>query len=230
MDISLTAIAFDLDMTLCHYELTVEEVIAKALSRGGFKADSFGSIDRLAADYNSAWWATEEALRVPLDELRRLAWVRMLAPRGVDETVANRVAQAYSAIRTETGVMLFDGVPELLAELRTDFPIGILTNGPSDMQWRKLHDLELPEAVDGIVVAGDRGFFKPDPRPFRELLSILGAEAQTTLFVGDSFEHDIVGAHGVGMRTAWIRSDGQDPSFEPDYVLEVATDVREVLR
>ena len=85
------------------------------------------------------------------------------------------------------------------------------------------------------MVAGDEGFFKPDPRPFRRLLELLEAEASEALFVGDSLEHDIAGARGVGMRTVWVRPDGAeedltlDPTPKPDCIIDHVVALREIL-
>jgi 2-haloalkanoic acid dehalogenase type II len=228
----LEAVAFDLDMTLCHYELTVEEVIEQALARAKVPKDTLGPIGRLADDYNSAWWATEEALAVPIDELRRRAWTRIVEEHGVAEPgLADRIADAFNEIRRETGVLLFDDVPAFLADLRARYRVGILTNGPSSMQWAKIEELGLKGAVHEIVVSGDRGVFKPDPAPFLELVEKLAVTAERALFVGDSFEHDIVGAHRIGMRTAWVTQHEaeEDGAIRPDYVVGRATDLREVL-
>ena len=75
---SLKAVAFDLDSTLCHYALTVEEVIDQALRRAGVPEGHLGSSKALADDYNRAWWMAEEQLRVPTGELRRRAWIHIL--------------------------------------------------------------------------------------------------------------------------------------------------------
>jgi len=228
----LRAVAFDLDSTLCQYTLTVEEVLESAVTRSGLACDSFGALSDLAADYNAVWWSVEEVLRVPTEELRRRAWSVILEKRGIaDGSVACRLADAYSEIRDDSGFHLFDGVPALLDDLRERYRVGILTNGPSDMQWGKLRRLRLSESFDGIVVAGDLGVFKPDPRPFRRLLELLDAEPTEALFVGDSYEHDMVGAIGVGMRTAWVTEDGvvRDGRPAPDLVVERVTDLREVL-
>ena len=226
------AILFDLDSTLCRYRLTVAEVIEQALDRIGVKAQSLGSPESLAKDYNVAWWTAEDTLDLPTNELRRAAWKVLLERRGVeDPELAVRVADAYSTVREETGLELFEGARGLLQALRGRYRVGILTNGPSDMQWTKLRDLELVDAVDAIVVAGDLGIFKPDPRPFQQLLEVLDADASDGLFVGDSYEHDIVGARSVGLRTAWVTPDGaQTPDGLPvDFVVNHATDLREVL-
>ena len=229
---SLTTVVFDLDSTLCRYQFTVAEVLEQALVRCGFASDRFGPIDVLADGYNAAWWAAEETVKASTEELRRRAWIGVLEQHGLAEvSVARDLADAYSEIRKETGLEFFPEVEAFLADLRVRYRTGILTNGPSDMQWEKLRDLDLVVAVDAIVVAGDLGFFKPDPRPFRRVLELLETEPSDAVYIGDSFEHDIVGAHGVGMQTVWVTPDGalHEGDVVPDAVVERATDLREAL-
>lgn len=52
---------------------------------------------------------------------------------------------------------------------------------------------------------------KPDRRFFEIALQKAGLQAHQVLFVGDSLEQDIQGAHGVGMKTALIHDVGPAP-------------------
>ncbi len=45
---------------------------------------------------------------------------------------------------------------------------------------------------------------KPDPAIFLRALGALRASAGESLFVGDSYQIDVVGAHAAGMRVAWL--------------------------
>ena len=227
---SLRAVAFDLDSTLCRYVLTVREVLQRALQRTGLGTDVLGPLDELVDAYEAAWWTVEQHLRLPTDELRRRAWSAVLKERGFDdEPTTERLADSYTAIRQETGLELFPGVASFLADLRPQYRLGILTNGPSDMQWDKVRTLGLAVAVDAIVVAGDSGVFKPDRRSFQALLDRLDVAPDVSLFVGNSYEHDIVGAHAAGMRTVWVTGDGVGDRTPPDHVIQRVTDLRKVL-
>ncbi len=74
---------------------------------------------------------------------------------------------------------------------------------------------------------------KPDRLIYEHALGLSGARAEETLFVGDSLEHDIAGAHAVGMRTALIGdpgtvaplSHGLDAPVDADFTLRDLVEV-----
>ena len=100
-------------------------------------------------------------------------------------------------------------------------PVGVVTNGGTETQWGKMRKTGIADLVTACVVSEEFGAWKPDPAIFNHALHLIGADAESTLFVGDNSEHDILGAIGVGMQTAWMRlgREWEIESAHPDYVL-----------
>ena len=120
----------------------------------------------------------------------------------------------------------------LLRDLRSrGVPFGIVTNGGSEMQWAKVRGTGVGALTDAVVVSGDLDFEKPDRRIFELALSKIDARPETTLFVGDNPDADIVGAAVVGMQTAWIRLDREWPYDDrrPDHILEQVSEARQIV-
>ena len=227
----LKAVVFDLDGTLCTYLLSVAEVFDAAVRRLGVDPNRFGDLDELAERYAALWTEVQPGFG-PTEEIRLHIVEQLLAERGVnDPSLAQPLSDAYGAVRDESGLRSFDGAIELLRDLRPRYTLGLLTNGPSDIQWEKIRSLRIETTFDAIVVAGDVGIYKPDVRVFRILLDRLDVTADAALFVGDNFEMDIVGANTAGMKTAWIRTNGARPTggVLPDVEVAEATVLREVL-
>jgi len=121
-------------------------------------------------------------------------------------------------------------VKELLLDLKGAYRLGLLTNGQPDMQWPKIKTLGIEGLFDAIVISGEVGIYKPDRRIFEVLLARLGMEAHRTLYVGDSQEMDVAGAKSAGMRSAWVRRNGEgDPATAPDVSIGRVDELREVL-
>lgn len=236
--LAFRAIAFDLDSTLSYYPASTEQVLGQALARAGQPADLIGDLATAAAAYDARWVEAERSCG-SIHETRVHLWNHLLESHGIhDRPMADRLAAAYDTVRRETGVRLYDGVEELLSWLRPGRRLGMITNGSTEMQWEKIDQLGLRDRFDEILVAGDLGIYKPDARIFLRLAEGLGISPEETLFVGDSFESDVVGAAGAGMRTAWIRPPsvaGHAPEaidrtgIRPDYEWNTVCDLREVL-
>jgi 2-haloacid dehalogenase len=89
--------------------------------------------------------------------------------------------------------MVGDAVPEVVDVLRRlrarSVPCFAITNWPSE-SFRSVRDrFDFLDWFAGIVVSGEEGIVKPDPRVFRLLLDRYGLEAGTTLFIDDSPGH-----------------------------------------
>ena len=120
----------------------------------------------------------------------------------------------------------------MLRDLRAaEIPVGVVTNGPTAMQWAKVRNTGVADLVDAVVVSEEFGVNKPGPAIFNHALGLIGASPLETLFVGDNTVADIGGAVDVGMRTAWMshgRSWGIDSS-RPDHFIANVWDVGPLL-
>ena len=92
---------------------------------------------------------------------------------------------------------------DALKALRPAWRIGIVANGPPEVQRRKVAALDLERRVDCIVYAHEHGSGagKPDREPFVEALRRLDVPGSQAVFVGDDDYCDIFGASRVGMQT-----------------------------
>ncbi len=168
------------------------------------------------------------------DALRVQIMAAIFDERGLtDKASILNISQAYGDVRRETGVLAYPGVDDLLAALKPNYKLGLLTNGPTDIQWEKIEALGFDKLFDIIIVAGDSGIYKPDVRAFETLLAKLEVAAEHSLFVGDTYSTDILGAQNAGMYTAWIKpkeaavavTDG----IQPTLVISAAVQLRETL-
>ncbi len=80
-------------------------------------------------------------------------------------------------------------LPNLHETLRTlrelELKLGLITNGGSIIQRRKLRGLGLESTFDVIVISRELGCGKPDPRIFSHALAELGEPASASVYVID---------------------------------------------
>jgi putative hydrolase of the HAD superfamily len=91
------------------------------------------------------------------------------------------------------------GTKDALARLRrAGLRLGVVSNSDGRAE-AALEAAGLREEFDVVVDSALAGVEKPDPAIFRVALDQLGVRAEETLYVGDLFEVDVVGARAAGM-------------------------------
>jgi putative hydrolase of the HAD superfamily len=83
--------------------------------------------------------------------------------------------------------------------------LGLITNGPTSWQERKITSMGIAPLFDTILISGSEGIEKPDPRIFTRALERCSVPAAEAIFVGDHPDADIGGAKAAGLRPVWKR-------------------------
>ncbi|ADU31850.1 HAD family hydrolase [Evansella cellulosilytica] len=102
---------------------------------------------------------------------------------------------------------LYNDAKSLISFLkRQNIPIGIITDGNSIMQWRKIEALGLNELVSSIIVSDDLGSscWKPSDIPYKEVSKVLNTSLNECIYIGDNPHKDFVTAKRLGMKTIRI--------------------------
>jgi FMN phosphatase YigB (HAD superfamily) len=111
-------------------------------------------------------------------------------------------------------------------------PVGILTNGWSPLQERKIARA-LGVFPGPIVVSGAVSAYKPSAKAFLALESALGCDPADLWYVGDNPITDISGAIAYGLRAVWINSDGAsypEGLAKPTAQIEALTELPALVR
>lgn len=80
--------------------------------------------------------------------------------------------------------------------------MGLLTNGPSDLQRRKIAVIGLERLLDAVAISQEIGVSKPAGDAYRRAAQMLGCEPDETAMVGDQVEGDVEGPLRAGYRLA----------------------------
>ena len=102
----------------------------------------------------------------------------------------------------------FADVDPMLATLPSGVRLGLITNGPSDLQRAKVIALGLDSVFELVLVSGEFGVAKPDPSIFLHAAQQLGVTPAQCLMVGDNLDKDVAGALAAGMRAVWVQRPG----------------------
>lgn len=105
----------------------------------------------------------------------------------------------------------------VLDRLRHRVALGVISNFYGNVH-RILNEAGLAPLLTTIIDSGVVGVKKPDPEIFTLAVRQIGCAPAEALYVGDSFEKDIVGAHMAGLRTAWLVGTTARPCPRPQCV------------
>jgi putative hydrolase of the HAD superfamily len=92
----------------------------------------------------------------------------------------------------------------LLSRLRERFHLGVVSNFYGNVA-NLCEEAGLARWLEAIVDSTRVGMSKPDPRIFHIAMDELGVCSDKTIFVGDSYENDMMPARKIGMRTIWLK-------------------------
>lgn len=215
------AVVFDLDGTLCRSDGDAATAYRRA----------FEAVGREPFAEPAALWAALDGQPDPDDRVGYLAtgFARLAAQHNADVDPVS-LASALIDELDHSSVRFRPGAERVLTRLASTHRLGLLTNGPERYQRAKVESLALGEWLDAVVYAGDLPRRKPLSLPFETACERLAIDPERTLYVGDSLEYDVAGAHTAGIDVAWIAEDGDDPgAYRPTYRLDSLPELLSVL-
>jgi HAD superfamily hydrolase (TIGR01549 family) len=198
------AVLFDLDDTLCDYTAAREARLRRAFTlspEGGCQSREAIDLDRMIAE------------SIQMHPHGADHFEELFARFGLTDAGEARAAADWYRKNRFHSLRLFTGVETVFSKVRGAVshaepmaarPIGIVTNGPTEVQHAKLELLGINDLVDFVLVSEEFGVAKPDPEIFREALRLAGVRPEEAIFVGDSVEFDMAGAQGAGIPAVWV--------------------------
>jgi putative hydrolase of the HAD superfamily len=215
--VRLRGILFDLDDTLADSSGTEEVVwerVADVIDEHVPGVDR-AELRRRYLEVLEGHYGELAAGRIDFVTFRRRRLADALSPWGeVSDELLERYVEAKSRIADEVRPF-----PQAVATVRAlrgaGVRVGVLTNGPSDFQRRKLEVSGLGRELDAIAISEELGAAKPEREAFERALGLLGTRAEETAMVGDSLANDVAGGLAAGLAAVvWMpgRREGELPA------------------
>ena len=221
----IKAIIFDIDNTLTDF-MKMKRAAVDAAVEGMMDAGLPGMKDDLVKEVFDVYWKEGIEDQKIFDKILKAKLGR------IDYKILAGGILAYR--RSKNGTMtLYPRVNHTLMELmKLGIKRTVISDAPKMEVWLRIVSLGLHHYFDDIITSEDFGVKKPDPKPYRRALELLGTKAEETLMVGDWPDRDIKGAKGVGMLTAWAKYGDTFGTKESgaDYVLNDIYEVVDVIK
>jgi putative hydrolase of the HAD superfamily len=214
---NVKAIYFDLDDTLCTYWDAAKSGLRKAFED---HPEHGQTPERLLQEWASAFQGFVETIGkthwyekyCQSGEITRVELMRRMLERVnvFDEELAFRLSHTYHVER-QAALELFPEALEVIQQLSSVYTLGLITNGPADIQRQEIQKLNIGNYFPHIFIEGEHRIGKPDKRIFDLAADAVSLAPDELLFVGNSYRHDIAPAIEYGWRTAWVRRDSDIP-------------------
>ena len=193
------AILLDSDNTIMDFEAAEENAVRGLLEKLHMPQPEAAAVYR---QYNAECWKLLEQGRLTAAELETRRFANFLAHYHRDDDV-RAVADDYIDLLSRQSILL-QGAEAAIRELAALAPLAVVTNGIPRVQHGRLDGLSVRPLLGPLIISGEHGVAKPDPRLIGIALEALGVDAGDALFVGDSLSSDIRAANAAGVDACWI--------------------------
>jgi putative hydrolase of the HAD superfamily len=206
MPASLRAVLFDAGNTLLF--LDHDRMAAAVGATLGVPLDP----ERLAGAAGHAARAAERARGMDRDRAR-VYLEALFTGAGVPADRMTEVSDCLQRLHREHHLWcrLAAGTREALDRLRAGgLRLGVVSNSDGRVE-EALIAAGLRDCFDVVLDSALVGVEKPDPAIFRAALDALGVAPEETLYVGDLYDVDVVGARAAGMEAVLLVADADGP-------------------
>ena len=209
----IKAVFFDLYQTLINYDPPREKQLARIISDYGIKvtADTLRRPMVIADEF-----IYEEHSRLPISKRSekeqntlftqyQTMLLKEACIKPTPEIISNNIVKMQ---QVKFKRVLFDDVLPALKQLKQNSIIlGLISNIDSDI--KPLFDkLGLIPLLQVVVTSRDSGYHKPQPEIFNEAARRAGVEAGESMYIGDQYQIDVLGAKGAGMQGVLLDRNG----------------------
>jgi HAD superfamily hydrolase (TIGR01549 family) len=205
----IKAVLFDFYNTLASYYPLREEVYINACRKLGINVEAKGLFSSLAA---ADIYYRNENSRSPIDKKSPEEQINFFV-----EYITRIVGGAGAEIKRQEALQILavireykwefkaydDSLPVLETLKNRGLILGLISNVAQDME-PTYEKLGLQPYLNFKVTSAEVGYDKPRPEIFLAALKKAVVKPTEALYIGDQYQIDILGAHGVGIKALLI--------------------------
>lgn len=212
----IKAIFFDLDDTLVNSKEAEHDasIEFKKLFKefDGMEDEYFASLWRKLANEQYERYARKE-ISFERNRINRIIELFSLVGIEKKDDEAKEIFDKYLYFY-EKNWKVYGDVIETLDKLKTQYKLGIITNGNGIQQRKKMELTKIRDFFSEIIISGEVGFSKPSREIFEIACSKIKENPEDCLMVGDNFKLDIQGSENAGLNPIWVNRKNEENEYE----------------
>lgn len=206
------AIFFDLDDTLYDQLLPFQKALEQ--QQVALTDSQFELFYKRVRHYSDVLWKVHVKGCISLEQLRVERLTCAFKEFGI--TISKEQAKAIQE-RYEYEQSVIEPFQEILSLVKSlqdkGKVVGVISNGPVDHQMNKLKALQVDQLIpnERIFISDGIGIAKPDKRVFEYVHLRLKLDPSKCLYIGDTWENDIVPPFEAGWKCIWFNHRKRKP-------------------
>ncbi|MFN8521677.1 MAG: HAD family hydrolase [Chloroflexota bacterium] len=155
-------------------------------------------------------WSAAEGREYGMPQVAE-GFLRRVGRDGADEALSGSLWRSYLD-EWNVGVRHDPRVAPFIRDLANRYPLGVVTNTHhAPLVWGHLRAMGLDEVFRTVVTSVEVGRPKPHRAVFDAAVEAIGVPAGETMYVGDSYVADYLGATRAGLRALLIDPRRESP-------------------
>jgi putative hydrolase of the HAD superfamily len=222
----------DLDDTLWDFHtnarLSLQQMFEDRHLRQHF--ESFDEFFTIYAKKNIELWEAYGKGEIDKEFLMAERFRYPLSRMGVDdEQLAAEIGHQYLDILPTQTALMPDAI-EVLDYLKARYPMTIISNGFTEVQYKKLKSCGIEHYFTHVVLSEEAYALKPDRKIFEYALQLNKALPEEAIMIGDSYEADIRGAQNAGIDQVYFPLNNSFKENQPaTYCISTLKELMEIL-
>ncbi|SEK51429.1 putative hydrolase of the HAD superfamily [Carnobacterium iners] len=220
----MATIIFDVDDTLYDQLIPFRKAFHETIRE--VSLDEINHLYRLNREKSDALFEQSELGVLPKIEVQvmRIQYACEQTNMSISGETALNFQKTYE--KEQKHLMLYPEMSELLDKLaQNNHQLALLTNGAAAHQQKKIDQLGLTKWINQnqMFISGELGKMKPDKAVFKMVESALKLVDEKPIYIGDSFQNDVIGGKKVGWTVIWLnarRNKKTDDSIQPDNTIQ----------
>ena len=214
-------IFFDLDHTLWDFDKNSELAFAQIFQKQNININIQDFI-AIYVPINHACWKLYENNQISSEELRlmRLKQTFQNLSYDIDEADMEKIADEYLSILPDFS-HLFEDTVDVLEYLSQKYTLHLITNGFTEMQYKKMDNAKLTHFFKTFTNAEVAGEKKPHKQIFQHALDLAQAHKAESIMIGDSMHADVQGALDFGIKALFFNHNDKEKTHNYQQIIHL---------